>query len=114
MSGVSAGAICWFEKGITDSWSDDLRLIECLGFIEGNCCPHYDEEIDRRPAVNKFLSEQLISSCIAIEGDCAVHIKEGKVFSSVAFGKGKKSYTVSLKNNKVVETQFDSEDITTK
>ena len=114
MSGVSAGAICWFEKGITDSWSDDLRLIECLGFIEGNCCPHYDEEIDRRPAVNKFLSEQLISSCIAIEGDCAVHFKEGKVFSSVAFGKGKKSYTVGLKNNKVVETQFDSEDITTK
>ena len=22
MSGVSAGAICWFEKGITDSWKD--------------------------------------------------------------------------------------------
>ena len=114
MSGVSAGAICWFEKGITDSWADDLQLMECLGFIDGTCCPHYDEEIDRRPAVAKFLSEQLISSCIAIEGECALHIRDGKVFSSIAFGKGKKSYSVNLKNKKVIETQFDSKNISIK
>ena len=40
MSGVSAGAICWFNQGITDSWADQLNIIDCLGFIEGNCCPH--------------------------------------------------------------------------
>ena len=114
MSGVSAGAICWFEQGITDSWADDLQLMECLGFIDGTCCPHCDEEIDRRPAVAKFLSEQLISSCIAIEGECALHIRDGKVFSSIAFGKGKKSYSVNLKNKKVIETQFDSKDISIK
>jgi aminopeptidase N len=112
MSGVSAGAICWFDRGITDSWADNLELMECLGLIEGTCCPHYDEEIDRRPAVDEFLSERLISSCIAIEGECALHIKDGKVFSSVAFGKEKNSYLVKLKNNKVIETPFDSIDIT--
>ena len=114
MSGVSAGAICWFEKGITDSWSDDLYIMECLGFVKGNCCPHYEEEIDRRPAVKKFLSEQLISSCIAIEGESALHIKDGKVFASVAFSKAKKSYMVSLENTRIIETQFDSIDISTK
>ena len=31
MSGVSAGAICWFDKGITDSFSDKLEIIDCLG-----------------------------------------------------------------------------------
>ena len=30
MSGVSAGAICWFEKGITDSWADNQATIDCL------------------------------------------------------------------------------------
>ena len=60
MSGVSAGAICWFEKGITDSWSNDLRIMDCLGFVKGNCCPHYDEEPERRPTVAKFLSDQLL------------------------------------------------------
>jgi len=111
MSGVSAGAICWFEKGITDSWSNDLRIMDCLGFIQGNCCPHYDEENERRPAVAKFLLEQHINSCIAIEGECAIHMKDGKVFSSVAFCKEKNSYSVSLKNNKVIETQLNSIDI---
>ena len=38
MSGVSAGAICWFEKGITDSWADDLAVMECMGFVDGICC----------------------------------------------------------------------------
>ena len=51
MSGVSAGAICWFEKGITDSWAYDLAVMDCLGFVTGVCCPHYDEEPARRPLV---------------------------------------------------------------
>ena len=51
MSGVSAGAICWFEKGITDSWKDHQSIIPCLGFVKGVCCPHYDEEPERIPFV---------------------------------------------------------------
>src|SRR3990167_9390760 len=43
LSGVSAGAICWFEQGITDSvWP--LGTIEGLGLIEGSVCPHFDSE----------------------------------------------------------------------
>ena len=111
MSGVSAGAICWFEKGITDSWSNDLRVMDCLGFVKGNCCPHYDEEADRRPAVANFLSERLLNSCLAIEGESALHMKNGKVFSSIAFKKEKRSYLVSIKNKEITETPFDSVDI---
>ena len=33
MSGVSAGAICWFEGGLTDSWASDLKMMECMNFI---------------------------------------------------------------------------------
>jgi aminopeptidase N len=51
MSGVSAGANCWFERAVVDSWEEDLRVIDCMGFIKGICCPHYDEEPQRRPAV---------------------------------------------------------------
>ena len=47
MSGVSAGAICWFNKGITDSWKDHQAILPCLGFVDGICCPHYDEEPER-------------------------------------------------------------------
>ena len=111
MSGVSAGAICWFEKGITDSWSNDLRIMDCLGFVKGNCCPHYDEEPERRPTVAKFLSEQLFYSCLTIEGESALHMKDGKVFSSISFRKGKRSYLVNIENKEIIETPFDSVDI---
>ena len=47
MSGVSAGAICWFQQGITDSWASDLKMMPCLNFVRGTCCPHYDEEPGR-------------------------------------------------------------------
>ena len=52
MSGVSAGAICWFDKGITDSFSEKLEIIDCLGIVNGTACPHYDEEKERYPFVN--------------------------------------------------------------
>ena len=58
MSGVSAGAICWFEKGITDSWKDHQSILPCLSFVKGVCCPHYDEEPERIPYVKQILQEK--------------------------------------------------------
>ncbi len=67
MSGVSAGAICWFTNGITDSWENELRILPCLDFIGGTCCPHYDEEPSRIPYVKKILLEKKVANCISIE-----------------------------------------------
>ncbi len=67
MSGVSAGAICWFTSGITDSWENELRILPCLDFIVGTCCPHYDEEPSRIPYVKKILLEKKVANCIYIE-----------------------------------------------
>ena len=60
MSGVSAGAICWFDKGITDSFADKLEIIDCLGIVEGNACPHFDEEKEREPYVNDVIEKEII------------------------------------------------------
>ena len=56
LTGVSAGAICWFEQGLTDSFSDGLRPLDCLGFLPGSCCPHYDGEAQRRPSYHRLLA----------------------------------------------------------
>ena len=111
MSGVSAGAICWFEKGITDSWSEDLKVMDCLGFVKGACCPHYDEEPQRRPSLKKFLSQKILESCYAVDGGCALHIQDEKKYGSIAFSKNKKSFHVEFKNDKVVENFFPVTDI---
>ena len=111
MSGVSAGAICWFDQGITDSWSEDLKVMDCLGFVEGACCPHYDEEPQRKPSLKKFLAEKTLNSCYAVDGGCALHIQDEKEYRSVVFSQNKNSFLVEFKNNKVLETPCPAIDI---
>jgi dipeptidase E len=51
LTGWSAGCICWFEAGITDSFTPELGpLQDGLGLLAGSACPHYDSE-ERRPLV---------------------------------------------------------------
>ena len=99
MSGVSAGAICWFDKGITDSYAKELTIIDCLGIVNGIACPHFDEEKDREPYVNEVINKEIIKSCICIEGNCALHIKNDFEYSPIDFGNGKRCFRVSKERN---------------
>src|SRR6202020_2068775 len=50
LAGSSAGGICWFEGGTTDSFGRELRAFtDGLGFLPGSYCPHYHSEPGRRP-----------------------------------------------------------------
>ena len=111
MSGVSAGAICWFEKGLTDSWADQLRMIPCMNIIPGSCAPHYDEEPERRPATKKLLEDGSIEFMYGIEGGSALHFKNEKPELGIRFSKNKKSYKVTLENNSIKELPYPIEDI---
>ncbi len=106
MSGVSAGAICWFEKGITDSYSKSLEIINCLGFLKGIACPHFDEESEREPYVKKLLTEAKIKSCICIEGCSALHVFGENEFKVVNFGENKKCFKLSYEDNKILKKLF--------
>jgi dipeptidase E len=59
LAGSSAGSICWFEAGVTDSFRAELDGMDCLGFLPGSNCPHYDGEEQRRPAYRRLLEEGL-------------------------------------------------------
>jgi dipeptidase E len=49
LAGQSAGAMCWFEAGITKSSGKPLAAAG-LGFLDGSLCVHYNNEPDRRAA----------------------------------------------------------------
>ena len=53
--GASAGMICWFEQGVTDSFGPQLEAMDCLGFLAGSACPHYDGEERRRPRYRELV-----------------------------------------------------------
>lgn len=58
LTGYSAGAICWFEAGVTDSFGPQLEgMRDGLGFLAGSACPHYDAEELRRPVYRELVAE---------------------------------------------------------
>lgn len=78
LSGISAGSICWFTQGNSDSQRfarPDAELIKVtgLGLIDALHCPHYDLEADRKPELKKMMMETQGVS-IAVDDCCALEI----------------------------------------
>jgi dipeptidase E len=109
LTGVSAGAICWFEQGLTDSFSDGLRPLDCLGFLPGSCCPHYDGETQRRPSYHRLLASGEISAGIAIEDWTGVHFKDTQIYRVVTSKRGARAYSMRAVHGSVQETPLPAE-----
>ena len=73
LTGISAGAICWFRTGVTDSWGKGLRGLPCLGFLPGTCCPHYDGEPERRPALRRLVAKGEVAAALALDDGAGAH-----------------------------------------
>ena len=80
--------------------------MDCLDFVSGVCCPHYDEEPQRRPTVHKMLKRKLFEACFAIDGGCALHLIDEKPYKAVVFNKRKNAFEVTKKNTKINEKPF--------
>jgi peptidase E len=73
LTGWSAGMICWFEAGVTDSFGPQLAgMRDGLGFLPGSACPHYDGEELRRPVYTRLVREGFPAG-IALDDDVAAH-----------------------------------------
>jgi peptidase E len=68
LSGSSAGMICWFEAGVTDSFGPELAPLDCLGFLPGSACPHCDGEERRRPVYRALVDGGFPAGLAADEG----------------------------------------------
>ena len=108
LGGVSAGAICWFDHGVTDSWAGALRPLECMGWLRGSCCPHYDGEVERRPAYHDLLLKGEIEPGYAIEDGVAIHFRNGSRERVVTKRQGAKAYYVSVGGGHVHEEALDA------
>lgn len=97
LAGISAGSLCWFEQGVTDSFGDGLEPIQCLGLLKGSNCPHYDGESDRRPAYHKLIASQVIQGGVAADDGVAVHYIDSKIHQVVSSRPNAKAYEVVLK-----------------
>jgi peptidase E len=73
LAGLSAGSICWFEAGTTDSFGPDLDVMtDGLGFLAGSHCPHYDGEAQRRPKYQRLVAEGRLPAGYAADDGAAL------------------------------------------
>lgn len=85
LSGVSAGAICWFQGGTTDSFGSLLRPFSAgLGFLAGSYCPHYSSESARRPLFQSLVGDGTLPAGLACDDGAAVHFADVELAEVVA------------------------------
>jgi peptidase E len=103
LCGISAGSLCWFECGVTDSFGPELQPFHNgLGFISGSNCPHYDGEPQRRPTYHRLIAAGLAAGYAADDG-CALHFEAGQIKRIVSSRRNAKAYKVGLLDGQVKE-----------
>ena len=104
MCGTSAGSLCWFEAGVTDSFGRDLAPInDGLGFIKATNCPHYDSEERREPQYRKFITEGLGAGYAADDG-AALHFVDGELDEAVSSIPTARAFHVALVDGAIQQT----------
>jgi len=94
LCGWSAGMICWFEAGITDSFGPELAPIhDLLGFLPGSACPHYDGEERRRPVYRRLVDEGFPPG-YAADDDAVLHFVGTELQSVISLREGAQAYRV--------------------
>jgi dipeptidase E len=111
LGGASAGSLCWFEEGTTDSRPKELTTVQCLGFLKGSHSPHYDREKDRRPLYHKLITSGQMKPGYACDNDAGIYFEDNEVKRVVATRADAKVYYVSLVNGKIVEKLMEPERI---
>ena len=109
LAGISAGSICWFEQGTTDSIPGKLTVLPCLGYLKGSCTPHYDGETERRPTLHEYMESDDILSGYAFEDGVAGHFIDGELQAVVSSRPNAKGYYVEKIDGKAQEKQLDTD-----
>jgi dipeptidase E len=112
LGGASAGSLCWFEEGTTDSRPKVLSTVKCLGFLKGSHSPHYDREKDRRPLYHKLIGAGEMKPGYACDNDAGIYFEDNAVKRVVSTRADAKVYYVSVVDGKVVEKAMEPERIT--
>ncbi len=95
LTGWSAGCICWFEAGITDSFTPELGpLHDGLGLLAGSACPHYDSE-ERRPLVYQREIAAGMAGGIALDDGVAVRFDDERLVEVVSGRPDGRAFRVS-------------------
>ena len=108
LTGISAGANCWFEDCSTDSVPGELQVLSCLGYLSGSFCPHYDSEPERRPSYQEMIRQGLLRGGLAADDGAAAHFVDERLIRVVSSRPESRVYRVFRFNGEVHEEPLDA------
>jgi dipeptidase E len=104
--GWSAGMICCFEAGVTDSFGPQLfGMRDGLGFLPGSACPHYDGEELRRPFYTSLVADGFPGG-LALDDAAAARFDGTELVEVVAAAQGARGYRVGRDGEVALETRL--------
>jgi dipeptidase E len=106
LSGLSAGSICWFEEGVTDSVPGELTGLTCLGLLSGSNCPHYDGEQDRRPSYHRLIQAGKVGHGIAADDGVGIHYLDQDIHRVISSRQHARAYSVESRNGVITEKEL--------
>jgi dipeptidase E len=107
MCGMSAGAMCWFEQALTDSyWQADYEALPGLGFLAGACGVHYQSDPMRQERLLEATRLGKVVASIAIDDEAAVLFENGALTEVVAWRADAAACRVSNQCGRVVEDRL--------
>jgi dipeptidase E len=109
LGGASAGSLCWFEEGTTDSRPKALSIVTCLGLLKGSHCPHYDAEAGRRPLYHELIGSGEMKPGYACDNDAGIYFENDVPKRIVATRAEARVYHVTRENGAVREQEFKPE-----
>ena len=109
LMGVSAGSVCWFAGGTTDSFGLPLRPVtDGLGFLPYSNSPHHDAEPERRPLIHRLIAEGTLPDGYATENGTGLVFFGTELHEAVTEVAGKTAYSLTRSGHGVVETALET------
>ena len=109
LAGGSAGSLCWFTNGITDSRPQKLSIVQGLGFINASHCPHFSGEKERKPLYESYILKNEMQPGYACDDLAGMLFQNGKLVKALSLNKDNNVYYVSVKDAKIDEKKLDAE-----
>lgn len=109
LCGISAGALCWFDAGSTDSVPGALTPLRGLGFLQGSFSPHYDSEPGRRSAFHRMIFDGALPPGVALDDGVALHYVERQLNRVVRSHDGPTAYRVEASGGEIHERRLRAE-----
>ena len=109
LAGGSAGSLCWFTGGSTDSRPKELTIVEGLSFLNFSHSPHYLRESGRRPLYQQLILSGKLKFGYACDDMAGLLFINGVMKKSVTMNSNNNNYFVSAKEGKIIEELLPAE-----